>query len=59
LTGQQVLKGIKKSKKESEEKIPVKLYEYEYDNNGNWVKKYEILNLERKLIKSRVIEYYP
>lgn len=33
-------------------------FEYEYDLKGNWVKKFKCLNNEKKLVKSRIIEYY-
>lgn len=34
------------------------VFEYDYDLNGNWVKKYESVNNVRKLNKSRIIEYH-
>lgn len=49
---------VKKSKKVSEMNTHLKLFDYEYDINGNWVKRYETINNNRKLIKSRVIEYF-
>ena len=39
-------------------KVSKPLFEYEYDLNGNWIKKYESVNKTRKLISSRIIEYY-
>lgn len=34
------------------------IFEYEYDLKGNWIKKYESIHTTRKLIKSRIIDYY-
>jgi len=38
--------------------IQKRTFDYDYDTNGNWIKKYEIKNNNRTLIKSRIIEYY-
>lgn len=34
------------------------IFEYAYDLKGNWIKKYKSFNGSKKLIKSRIIEYY-
>jgi hypothetical protein len=35
-----------------------KVYTYEYDSNGNWIKKYEITGGSKTLISSRTINYF-
>ncbi len=34
-----------------------KVYEYDYDKEGNWIKKYKIHKNQKLLIMSRVIDY--
>ncbi len=35
-----------------------KVYEYEYDSSGNWIKKYEIKGTAKSLVSSRAITYF-
>lgn len=35
-----------------------KMYEYEYDSKGNWIKKYSVSSQTRTLIRKRAINYY-
>jgi hypothetical protein len=52
------MKPSKNDKEKVADKETKPYFEYEYDLEGNWIKKYESINNTRKLIKRRIIEYY-
>lgn len=36
----------------------IHLFEYEYDEKGNWIKKWQVINDDRTLVRNRIITYY-